>query len=559
MTKMTKYLVFLITHCFFMGQCVSLKGQKIPNRERILTQQPKSSAMGIAEPWREEYFSGQPLRIGNKVQFLFDDHVVEDRFGLHRIVGPLVKSEKNPLNMGPDMPWETNTTSWGGAYLRDIIFDPIDKLFKGWYLVYRYQKGIETGYNYSTLYAESEDGVNWRKPELDYFLIDGRKTNYVLHKKDGGTALMESVYLDEAATDPGRRFVALVKMIPPDEKERCIVLFYSPDGKKWTLANDPVLFRGANDGSYSLVRDSSRNRWLIYRRPPSNALVSPGLGAYRSNPMNHRSTGMNSKRRISVSVSNDMKNWSYPRGISILDELDDSNVSILGNGMDIDQFSIIKYGDIYLGIINTMDNLTMTSPRDCQLMWSRDGFRWERLPTRLKFIENGLSGEWDGGSILSFSMIPKKENLIQIYYSGGNTTQGEKRISTFSGTGIAFIGKDRFIGYQAGPAGGYLLTRQFIVEGSRLEINFSSHAKHLPTEWGSLIKAELLQPGEEHYGLKPYPGFTIEDCDSITVGESFNQVITWRGSSDLSSLKGKLVYIRFYLQNNTLYTFRLAD
>ncbi len=515
-----------------------------------------SSSLGFAEPWREAYFSGAPLKIGDKPQFLFDDYAVEDRFGLHRVVGPVEKYEGNPLTIGEDMPWETSTTSWDGAYLRKIIYDPKDKLYKGWYLIYRYEPGIETGYNYSTLYAESDDGITWRKPQLDFFEIDGRKTNYVMHR-ERGTCLLQDVKLDTTETDENKRYMALAKMTPEGEKVRCIVLFHSPDGKKWTLADDPILFRGASDGSYSLVSDAARSRWLIYRRTPTNALVKEGLGVYGFQPINH-TPGMNIKRRLSVTVSNDMKNWSQPRGISILDELDDEGLGILGNGMDIDWATVIKYGDVYFGFLHMMDNLTMEGPRHNHLMWSRDGFRWERLPQRLNFVDNGKPGQWDAGSIGGVSLM-RNGNRIHIYYSGGNTSQGEKRIESFSASGIAFMDRDRFVGMQAGPEGGYLLTRQFILEGDKLELNFRSQVENPPPNWGRLIKAEILQGSSDHVVAVPLPGFTMEDCDGITIDESFNHVMTWKGSADLSALRGKPVYIRFYLQNTTLYTFRIAN
>lgn len=548
---MNRYLIIL-----FLGLPFAGLGQAAVGPQKKGAGYPVHGADTVGA-WREAYFSGRPQRIGNKVQFLFDDYMVEDRFGLKRSVGLLEKYAGNPLRIGDDMPWETKSESWSGAYIRHVVYDPLDKHYKGWYLLYRREPGVETGYNYSTLYAESEDGIDWKKPELDFFRIDGHKTNLVLHKEKG-TALLQDIILDTATADPERRYAALVKMVPPGEKERCIVLMFSPDGKQWRLAPDPVLFRGANDGAYSLVRDNSNGRWLLYRRPPTNALVKPGLGVYGSNPVNPSSSGMNTKRRMSVSVSWDMKNWSYPRGLQVLDEPDDENIGISGNGRDIDWATVTRYGDVYFGFIHLMDNLTLESPRECQLMWSRDGFRWERLPQRIPFIANGADGDWDSGGIITLSLMSDQKRTW-IYYTGTNVPQGERRIAGFTGSGLAYLEKDRFIGQQAGSAGGYLLTRQFILEGSSLELNFQSQVRRPPANWGSIIKAELLQAPSDQMPAIPYPGFSMEDCDGITAGEGFDQVMTWRGSPDLSTLKGKPVYIRFYLQNTTLYTLRIGE
>ena len=511
----------------------------------------------IDNSWRESYFKGTPLSIKTNVQFLFDDFVVEDKYGLKRVVGPVKKYSENPLKIDTDKPWELNSTSWHGTILHHIIFDPVEKLYKGWYLIYRREPGIETGYNYSTLYAESQDGITWVKPELDFFDYKGLKTNIVIHKEKG-TALLEDIFLDTISANSTQRFVGLVKMIPPGESIRCIVKMFSPDGKKWSLAPDPILFRDASDGSYSIVKNPNKTGWLLYRRPPTHALANNKDDGFYA--------GRNTKRRFSLTTSADMKHWSYPRNIVVLDELDDLQVTQIGNNMDIDWATVVRYKGIYFGFLHLMDNLTISSPRSNHLMWSRDGFDWNRLPQRPQFIKNGNSGDWDASSVGNISFIPDSEQ-VRVYYSGGNTPQGffgldgETDIPRFRGTGLAFIGKDRFIGLQAGPEGGFLLTRQFVLEGNRIEINFQSHVHSPPPNLGSQIKAELLQPpdGEVQTKALPYPGFSMKDCDPITLNESFHQIISWKGKSDLSELKGKPVYIRFYFKNTTLYTFQVKE
>ena len=514
-------------------------------------------AQETGNSWRESYFAGLPLTIGNKVQFLFDDYIVEDKYGLRRVIGPVEKYTGNPLDFGEDKPWELNlSANWRGVILRHILYDPEEKLYKSWYTIQRWEPGYETGHNYSTLYAESLDGITWKKPELDFFTIDGQKTNIVLHKEKG-TNLLQNVILNTRTNDPEQRFIGLAKVVPPGESTRCIVLMYSPDGKKWTLASDPVMFRGASDGGYELVHDHIRDRWLIYRRPPTNALVNgtDDLGFYARR---------NQKRRFSLALSHDMKNWTYPGNIVLMDEVDDSKITQVGNNMDIDGISIMKYGDIFFGVIGLMDNLAFSLPRHSHLIWSRDGIDWDRLPERPLFIENGQPGDWDAGSIGGMRLISNGDSIL-IYYGGGNTPQafygqeGEKDIPRFSGTGLAFIGRDRFIGLQTGPEGGFLLTRQFILEGNRIEINFSSQVKNPPPVLGSMIKAEILQPAEGHHAAQPYPGFSMKDCDPVIVNDAFNQTITWNGSADLSSLKDKPVYIRFYIRNSTLYTFKIEN
>lgn len=491
---------------------------------------------GFPLDWRETYYAGKPLEIGDSVQFLFDDFAVEDRFGLKRVVGPVEKFSGNPLNTGPALPWESYE-----PVLQDVVFDSEENLFKAWYGTMRWQEGIETGYSYSTCYAESADGISWEKPLFDFHSWEeNRKTNLVLHKEKGCAAIKGGVYLDLKGTEPNPRFTALAKMAPPGESKRCLVLMRSSDGRKWSLAPDPILFRGASDGSYSLVHHPERDCWMLYRRPPTHALKG-----YREDGFY---AGANDKRRVSVSLSRDLKSWTHPRAIALPDEIDVS---------DIDSVNVIRYGPIFLGFIGLMPNSSPDLPKHLELMWSRDGFVWERLPDRPSFIANGDPGEWDAGSVSFGSLIPEADR-IRIYYIGVNVPQHEKRLPRVRGTGLASIGKDRWIGQQAGPEGGYLLTRQFIFEGKHLEVNCRSGVQRPPSpELGGLLRAEVLQQPVEHNPAEPYPGFSMDACDPVTVTDNPCKMLTWKGSSDLSVLRGKPVYIRFYLRNASLYTFRV--
>ena len=124
------------------------------------------------------------------------------------------------------------------------------------------------------------------------------------------------------------------------------------------------------------------------------------------------------------------------------------------------------------------------------------------------------------------------------------------------------MGRDRFVGWQAGVESGRLLTRQLVLGGDRLEINCRTQARNPPgPEWGEFrqIKAELLQPGSENGPATPYPGYSMADCDPVKVMDEFARVITWRGSPDLAPLRGKKVYVRFNIQSATLYSFRIGD
>jgi hypothetical protein len=235
--------------------------------------------------------------------------------------------------------------------------------------------------------------------------------------------------------------------------------------------------------------------------------------------------------------------------VALLDERDVS---------DVDSVKVLHYRNIFLGFVGVMDNPAV-KPLQTQFMWSRDGLAWERLPDRPPFIANGSPGEWDEGWVAVTALIPDGDR-IRIYYSACNLPQSEDLLPRVRGTGLAFIQRDRFVGQQAGPEGGYLLTREFVLEGDRLEINCRTQVARPPCqEMAGLIKAEILErPATTQGEPKPVSGFAMEDCDPVAVRDDLQLVLTWKGSSDLSALRGRSVYIRFFIRNATLYTFRIA-
>ena len=58
---------------------------------------------------------------------------------------------------------------------------------------------------------------------------------------------------------------------------------------------------------------------------------------------------------------------------------------------------------------------------------------------------------------------------------------------------------------------------------------------------------------------KPISGFTKEDCLLIKGINSTKQMVTWKGHKDLSSLEGRAIRVKFYLQQGDLYSFWISS
>jgi hypothetical protein len=52
---------------------------------------------------------------------------------------------------------------------------------------------------------------------------------------------------------------------------------------------------------------------------------------------------------------------------------------------------------------------------------------------------------------------------------------------------------------------------------------------------------------------KPMPGFTLSDCEEH-FGDSLVRIVVWKSGTDVSSLAGKPVRLRFTLKDADLYS-----
>ena len=92
-------------------------------------------------------------------------------------------------------------------------------------------------------------------------------------------------------------------------------------------------------------------------------------------------------------------------------------------------------------------------------------------------------------------------------------------------------------------SGGELLTKPLRFDGKALDINFVTSGR------GS-VQVEI----QTELG-KPIKGFRLQDCPPVR-GDSIDQTVAWNAGSDVRSLIGKPVRLRFQLQDADLYAFR---
>ena len=99
---------------------------------------------------------------------------------------------------------------------------------------------------------------------------------------------------------------------------------------------------------------------------------------------------------------------------------------------------------------------------------------------------------------------------------------------------------DGFVAVHGDYRGGELITKPFTFAGNELRLNLSSSA-------AGGVSVEIQDAGG-----KPIPGFTLGECIELNT-DDLSRVVSWKSGSNVSSLSGKPVRLRFRLKDADLF------
>ena len=377
------------------------------------------------------------------------------------------------------------------------------------------------------LYAESEDGISWRRPRLGLVEIAGSSRNNALPIR----LHSPSVIHDPADPDPGRRYKMLGVSRSPESRGYCAA--HSADGLNWHLYRSNPILPGGD--TCSLARDPATGDYLAFHKR---------YGIHRGRR----------RRLVFLSSSPDMQGWTEGELVMAPDEIDDAQTEAEGGSFS--QFyhmSVFPYRGMWLGLVTHFrhtgppagkgpEQSRDDGPIDVQLVLSRDGRSWSRCEDRAPVIPNGPHG-YDAGCILGVANGPiLTEDEVHLYYTGITTTHGGyvplKKITI----GRAAWRLDGWVSLDAGERPGTVETTPMAVDGQRLTVNADAAKGEL--------RAEILDPSGA-----PVRGCGLSDCRPVT-GDGVRQTVRWKRRDALPSCGA--IRIRFELRNASLYSFSLA-
>ena len=455
-----------------------------------------------------------PVDVGR--QLFVDDFLVQTTT-LTRVFHQPVKFEGNPV-LEPETPLETaNAMPTACPKTGGVWYDPSDKLFKMWY---------EAGWLNALAYAVSEDGIRWRRPELD--VRPG--TNHLVPEFHPDST---AVFIDHDAADPAQRFKMFIREADGrcDRRGNAMV---SPDGIRWSA---PVKTNPLGDRSTFFYNPFRKK--FVYSIRAYNA-TRGRCRFYRECDDFLKGAQWSSEQAVF---------WA---GADRLD-LPDPEIGMTPQLYNLDA---VAYESIMLGLfeihLGPENNVCARGgfPKITELMtaFSRDGFHWHR-PDRRAFIPAARRPEaWDRGYVQpAGGLCLVMDDELWFYYIGfrGDKARLESGLNNGmyanASTGIAKLRRDGFASLEAGGMEKNLCTRPVTFKGKRLFVNVDAPE-------GELTAAIT------DVNFRPIAPFTSANCMPVRA-DSTKHEVRWKGAEDLGAVSGRPVCIVFNLKRGKLYSF----
>ena len=428
-------------------------------------------------------------------------------------------------------------------------WDPEAGLFKLWMITSAAHSG--------TTYAESEDGLHWRKPALRQREVNGSlDNNYVTldPRLEWPANAMENVVYDPDDPDPSRRFKGFAHCF---NREPIV----SPDGIHWHKLEVPPI-------------PSADESNMSYDRLGRTFIATVKHDGPRG-------------RSVHLATSTDFDHWTAPELIFHADDLDQTlgrvniahrfadptfqrpalNVPATYN-VDVYNMGLFRYEGLYVGLptmfhktgqvsgdwsgftewdVSAVELETYRRHGDwsgfhhVQLISSRDLRHWQRLGDRQPFIDLSPlgAGAYDLSCIIGPSYPVVREDELWFYYTGIRKYGGpspQRGVERDQGAiCLAILRRDGFVSMDAGEQPGTLQTQPFIMSGSRLFVNADVPA-------GSVTVEMLDSSGAVVASSAPLSG-------DLPRGEMTSVY------GNVGKLQGQPVSLRFALRKGSLYSY----
>ena len=452
------------------------------------------------------------------------------------------EATKSEICIRPEHPWEQ-----GDLGPRCVLCE--NGMLRLWY----HCSGSEEGDRTFVAYAESTDGFNWERPELRLQEYRGHTANNLLF--DVEDFHLQSVFLDPSAPE-AERYKALGRKglffhkgvaVPDMTRERkwelrdemeaagysrdrmaeelyfhgLVLGAVSADGLRWRFLEEPLLNVGRRglDSLNIATYDADEGKYVAYLRG-----------------------SLDRRRCVWRTEGKEFRDWEPARVVFGMDPQDSQGDDVYSSG-----YCRCPGNGRHLMFPAFFHRWTGTT--DIQFASSRDGILWSR-PERRPIVTRDVGHEEYGMVFPNSSLVPLDEEtwgllMMGIYdlHDGGNRSRDERGVEWR----WAQWKPDRLVALEA-PVEGRVTVVERECQGEQLRLNYKTRKE------GGWVKVELVEsPSSPAAPVKAFDGFGLEEADVLS-GDELSRVVTWKGKSDLSALKGRRVALRIHMARAKIFS-----
>jgi len=496
------------------------------------------------------------INLENKRELFVDHHFIDNMNGTS-----LKLHHPTPANVAVkyDQSWETDETGSGSFYT--TVFQDGD-IFRMYY----------RGHYTNACYAESEDGINWYKPDLGIIELEGSKKNNVILKDISNSAAF-SPFIDlNPNVVKSQKYKANMERATSSIKslEKGINFYCSFDGRQFKKFGKepaiPLMMPNHFDAQNVIFWSDVESQYVLYAR------YKVGVGGklidsdeYFNRYINEKSNNSSEKltsfkttsypfyiRSTVRATSPDFENWSEftPMEFSDTDSITPS--AQLYTNQTTPYF---RANHIYISLPGRIFFEKIKEPKifrdhdskdfgDCSdgaLMTTRAGSNRYDFTFRESLLRPGIGDKnWTTrNNYPACGVIQTGDTEMSIFVQR-NYAQASAYLERMT------LRLDGFASLNAGYEEGQMITKPLDFSGNKLELNYSTSAA------GS-IRVEILNESGT-----PIDGYSLDDCDGL-IGDEISGYVSWQGSTDLSKISGKPVRVRFVMNDADIYSLRFES
>lgn len=468
--------------------------------------------------------SEEVIDVGSRRELFVDHFLIEELAGTQL---KLQRPQLAEVAIRYDQPQE-NIFSFYGTVLKDG--DTYRMYYRG---------------NSSTCCAESRDGINWTKPDLGLFPVNGSTRNNII--LDKGRAF--TPFID---TQPG---VSSEERYKATETEKPGLAGYvSADGLRWRrVCNNPIIpttLENNFDSMNVMFWSQAENCYVLYarhmeggRRSTARATSTDFLSWSDQTLMTYSDTGTTTPSEHLYTN----QTQPYFRAPHIY-------VSLAARILFADVRHIVREDDIaeasrrtsavtpeMLNFFKNHVDESAGAPGDIAdgvFLTTRAGSTCFDFTFKESFVRPGIGlNNWTTRNNYPGCGVVQTGPAEMSFYLQRDYAQKTAHVQRLT------LRVDGFTSVHAPYEGGEMQTRPMTFSGRELEINYSTSA-------AGNLRVEIQDASGQ-----PIPGFTLAECPEI-YGDHIERIVVWKNGSDVSRLANQPIRLKFALKDADLYSIR---